>query len=103
MKKKKKEHKITLKKKAMRLFLFGSASIAIIVYFFVMVVGLAINIMKKYDEKEDCSTELTKLRKKEEELQLDVIKLQDPEYIGRYLREKFYYTKNNEYVIKIPD
>ncbi len=103
MKKKKGNKKLILKKKSVRLFLLGTTSITFIVYFFVMVTGLIVNIIKKYEEKKEYSEELTRLREKEEKLQVDVLKLQDPEYIARYLREKFYYTKNGEYVIKIPE
>jgi cell division protein DivIC len=49
------------------------------------------------------NVQLEELKEKEEELSTDVLKLQDPEYIARYLREKYYYSKNNEYIIKLPD
>lgn len=43
------------------------------------------------------------LKEKEQELSTDVEKLKDPEYVGRYLREKFLYSKEGELVIKMPD
>jgi cell division protein DivIC len=56
----------------------------------------------KYKEKDLLNKELYDLKEKEQELSTDVLKLQDPEYIGRYLREKYYYSKDNEYIIKLP-
>ena len=38
-----------------------------------------------------------------EVLETDVIKLQDPEYVAKYAREKYLYTKDGELIIKIID
>ena len=34
---------------------------------------------------------------------MDADKLQDPDYIARYAREKYFYSKDGEYIIKIPE
>ena len=34
---------------------------------------------------------------------MDVDKLQDPDYIARYAREKYLYSKDGEFIIKIPE
>ena len=34
-------------------------------------------------------------------LKVEVNKLKNPEYVAKYAREKFLYSKDNEYVIKI--
>ena len=39
----------------------------------------------------------------EEELKNEINKLQDPEYMARYAREKYLYSKNNEIIIKIEE
>ena len=39
----------------------------------------------------------------EEELKDEINKLQDPEYMARYAREKYLYSKNNEIIIKIEE
>ena len=39
----------------------------------------------------------------EEELKDEINKLQDPEYMARYAREKYLYSKKNEIIIKIED
>ncbi len=100
--KKTKTH-LSVKKKAIRFLLFGVASIALIGYFFTIVINMSLEIFNKYEEKEVLNTELDDLKEKEQELSTDVLKLQDPEYVGRYLREKYYYSKTGEYIIKLPN
>ena len=60
------------------------------------------SIYQKYREKEELNKNLVELKEKEQKLAVDVEKLQDQEYVGRYLREKFLYSKSDEYIIKIP-
>ena len=62
-----------------------------------------IEIFDKYKEKKDLEKELVSLQKKEKELELDAKKLQDSEYIARYAREKYLYSKDGEFIIKIPE
>ena len=90
------------KKKALRVLLFGVASCAFMIYFFGFVVNVSLDIANKYKEKEILNDKLLELKEEEQELSLDVEKLKDPEYIARYLREKFLYSKEDEYIIKIP-
>lgn len=99
--KSKKTHR--LKRKILRYSVFGISSIVFVVYFFNLVVNMSLEIIDKYKEKDQLNEKLDNLKEEEQELSTDVLKLQDPEYIARYLREKFYYSKNNEYIIKLPD
>ena len=62
-----------------------------------------IQVISKYQENEDLKIELASLKDKKEELESDVNKLQDKDYIARYAREKYYYSKDGEYVIRIPE
>ena len=39
----------------------------------------------------------------EEELKSEINKLQDPEYMARYAREKYLYSKKDEIIIKIEE
>lgn len=45
----------------------------------------------------------TKSLEEEENLKDEINKLQDPEYMARYTREKYLYSKKNEIIIKIED
>ena len=90
------------KKKVLRFMFFGVLSFSIIVYFFFIVIDITMQIRGKYKEKNKLSDELTILKEEEQVLSTDVQKLQDPEYVGRYLREKYYYSKSNELIIRLP-
>lgn len=52
--------------------------------------------------KEDKISYKDKLSK-EEELKSEINKLQDPEYVARYAREKYLYSKKDEIIIKIEE
>lgn len=60
-------------------------------------------IYVKTKEKKEFEKELLELKDKEEELKATVTKLQDPDYIARYAREKYLYSKDGEIIIRIPD
>ncbi len=86
-----------------RLFLLGVSSIAII---FVMTFTIGkywVEIFDKYREKKLLDNELTALKEKEEELKVDANKLQNPDYVARYAREKYLYSKEGEYILQIPE
>ena len=46
---------------------------------------------------------LEKGKDKEDEFNKTVAKLQDPDYVARYAREKYLYSKDGEIIIRIPD
>ena len=62
-----------------------------------------VEIYEKKKEKEELKVLLVKLKEKEESLKVDANKLQDPDYVARYAREKYLYSKEGEYIIKIPE
>lgn len=49
--------------------------------------------------KEDLNDKL----EKESELKSQITKLQDPDYIARYAREKYLYSKHGEIIFRIED
>ncbi|HBA37967.1 MAG TPA: hypothetical protein DCY94_04530 [Firmicutes bacterium] len=60
-------------------------------------------IFSNYKEKRTLENEYTDLLEQEEMLSSDIIKLQNPEYIARFAREKYLYSKNGEIIIRIVD
>lgn len=52
-------------------------------------------------EKDDLSVKLDELKEEEEILKSEVNKLKDPVYIAKYAREKFLYSGEGEYIIKM--
>ena len=89
-------------KKKRRMILLGFTSVAIIVIMTFTIGKYWVSIYEKYQEKKELEEELISLKEKEKELQLDAKKLQDSEYIARYAREKYLYSKDGEFIIKIP-
>jgi len=63
----------------------------------------SIQIYEKSKEKIKFTAMLEKLKDKEEELNKTVTKLQNPDYVARYAREKYLYSKDGEIIIRIPD
>lgn len=61
------------------------------------------DIYNTIKEKKELSVKLSDLKNKEKELELDANKLQNSDYIARYAREKYFYSKDGELVIKIPE
>ena len=55
------------------------------------------------EQKELLENKLASLQDEEEELNYDIKKLEDPEYVARYAREKYMYSKDGEIIIRIPD
>lgn len=60
-----------------------------------------INEMKK--EKVFLESQILALKEEEKVLKNDIQKLEDPAYVARYAREKYLYSKEGEFIIKLPD
>ena len=86
-----------------RSILIGFTSIFVIVFMTFSIGKYWVEIYDKYQEKKELEKELTALKEKEEELQVDANKLQNPDYVARYAREKYLYSKDGEYILQIPD
>ena len=84
------------------MFLLGFLSLAIIVGTTYTIGKYWIEIYDKYKEKKELKKELVTLKEKEAELKVDADKLQDPDYIARYAREKYSYSKDGEIILRIP-
>ena len=54
-------------------------------------------------EKNNLKLEKSNLEDMEESLNADIKRLSDPEYIARYAREKYFYSKDGEFVLRIDD
>ena len=94
--------KSKIKKKRRMLFLV-TTSIFIIVVMTFTIGKYWVEIFEKYKEKNELETKLNYLKEKEEQLKVDADKLQDPDYVARYAREKYLYSKDGEFIIKIPE
>lgn len=90
------------KKRTRRMILLGLGSLAIIVTLTLTIGKYWIEIIEKYNEKKELEDRLVQLHEEEKALKLDASKLQDPDYVARYAREKYLYSKDGEFIIKIP-
>ena len=86
-----------------RMLLLGLTSIFIIFTMTFTIGKYWIEIIEKYQEKKVLDEELTHLKEKEEELKVDANKLQNPDYVARYAREKYLYSKDGEIILQIPE
>lgn len=89
------------KKKKRRLIIFGTLSLIIIGYFIFNLCYYSYRIAVLEKSKKQLEDQLTTLQKNEEDLTNDIQKLKDPEYIARFARETYMYSKDGEYIIKI--
>jgi len=62
---------------------------------------LQIRDMKK--EKENLQNQLVSLREEKEVLEIDILKLEDPDYIAKYVREKYFYSKDGELILRLDE
>lgn len=95
--------KKTNKKKIRRMLVLGLSSIVVIFAMTFTIGKYWIEIFEKYQEKKELDKELTLLKEKEEELKVDANKLQNPDYVARYAREKYQYSKDGEFILQIPE
>ena len=86
-----------------RILFLCTGSIILIVVLCLAVGNCWADIISKYQEKKELEKKLVELKEKEEQLKVDVKKMQDPDYVARYAREKYLYSKDGEYVIQLPE
>ena len=90
--------------KSIRRLLFLGLTSFIVIFVMTFTIGKYwIEIFDKYREKKLLDEELVSLKEKEEELKVDANKLQNPDYVARYAREKYLYSKEGEYILQIPE
>ena len=74
-------------------FLIGYA-----IFTLVVTVG---ELYSLHHEEKELQENLTELKGDAEDLKTEINKLQDADYVARYARENYLYTKDGEYVIKV--
>ena len=86
-----------------RLTIFGTLSLAAIVY---CIFSLFYNVYTIYEltvEKNKLDDEYIQLKEEAEELKIDIEKLSDEKYLANFARETYYYSKDGEYILQIND
>ncbi len=62
-----------------------------------------IAIEKMNNEKKELKNKISNLEEEKKVLETDIMKLEDPDYIAKYVREKYYYSKDGEVILRIDD
>ena len=96
------KHKVT-KKERRRLTIFILSFIFIIGFTCINIFPDWLKIMNNKQEIKILQTSYEELLDTEEALKAEVQKLQDPDYVERYAKEKFLYTKDDEIIIRKTD
>jgi cell division protein DivIC len=85
-----------------RILILGFLCVGFCTFFLITLANYWMDIINLYKEKKTLDNELVTLKEKEGILKKDVEKLQDPDYVARYARERYLYSKDGEYIIRIP-
>lgn len=97
---KKKKYMKKAKGRILVMFVFFGAIISTLGY--TLISNLQqINDMRK--EKVALKEEENDLKEEEKSLEADIARLSDSEYIARYAREKYFYSKEGELILRIDD
>ena len=99
---KSKNTKFTMKKNAKRILVFGLFSLAIILFVTISLSNIIEQIMDKYEEAHELEKKMLYLEESEKNLNAEIMKLQDSDYLARYAREKYFYSKDGEIIIRLP-
>jgi len=60
-------------------------------------------IMDNHKTRRELEKQYTKLLEEETALSSEVIKLHDPDYVAKFAREKYMYSREGELIIRIAD
>ena len=52
-------------------------------------------------EKKELSDKIVSLKEEKRELESDIKKLENSDYIAKYVREKYFYSKDGELILKM--
>lgn len=99
---KKGKSKVSMKKNVKRLLVFGFFSVFTICFVLISIYKVINQIVDKYHEADELEKRIIALNEEEKELNDEINKLQDKDYLARYAREKYFYSKNGELIIRIP-
>ena len=90
------------KRKTRRFLVFGISSFFVIVIVLISISKIVFEIIDKYREASELEEKKIALEEREKDLNNEILKLQDQEYLAGYAREKYFYSKNGELIIRIP-
>ena len=96
----KKEDKISIQARR-RLFFMRPICFFLIFFLIITLLSNMVKLYKLNIEKKEKEAEYIELQEKTEYLRTEVTKLNDPEYLAKFARENYSYSKDGEIIIKI--
>ena len=97
----KKKNKRKILKHRIRIFVafivFGTVTVCLGYNLFMNI----INIKKMQEEKSELYNQISLLEEEKKILETDILKLEDPDYIAKYVREKYFYSKDGELILRL--
>lgn len=60
-----------------------------------------LKIEEMKNEKKELESKLILLQEEQKILENDILKLEDPDYIAKYVREKYFYSKDGELILRL--
>lgn len=96
----KKKRKYSAKTKGRMFIIFSFIGVIIVTLSYTLLINVR-EIKVLNDEMEKLNEENRLLVLEEERLEADIKRLKDPEYIARYVREKYLYSKDGEIILRI--
>ena len=97
----KKSSKKLKRKRVKRIILVTLLCLGINAYVLYSVGSILKDVHTMKNEDKELNVKLDNLKDEEEVLKSEVKKLKDPVYVAKYAREKFLYSCDNEYIIRM--
>ena len=97
----KKSSKKLKRKRVKRIILVTLLCLGINAYVLYSVGSILKDVHTMKNEDKELNVKLDNLKDEEEVLKSEVKKLKDPVYVAQYAREKFLYSGDNEYIIRM--
>lgn len=99
-----------VKKKSKAIYKVTGRMVVILVLFSAVICTLSYTLIKNLSKVSELNSELVDLEEKKielieekEVLEADIKRMSDPIYIARYAREKYFYSKDGEIILRIDE
>ena len=84
-----------------RLIILGPICVFLMLWFVYTMFSYTTSLYKLQQQKKQLEAEYLNLQEVADDLKTEITKLQDPEYLAKYAREHYSYSKEGELIIKI--
>lgn len=89
------------KKKLKKRVIFSIVSIVLIFFMSASIVSALSKVVNLTQEKMELKKALVEKENEKKYLEIEMTRLEDEEYVARYARERYLFSKKGEYIIKI--